>query len=270
MKLGQLVISRNVQRGLTVSILGSLLGCSAGPAGAESTPSAVSANPPATAPTTLSVQGALHGADGSPVAGATVCLRTDVMNAGQGPCTTSDGTGAWTIATVPANSFVAITFEKAAFVPVLRAIATETGDVTIPTDESELTTTADFAARVGRSLESITGSVAFFTTLPGSPAVAATASLRPLNGPDVAPPSYDGEPAGAVAGTSGVFTGLADGYYVLTLGDASVPCASSGGLDGYPITLYAPANEARLIVPVVAGFLTTPIAAACTAAVATP
>jgi hypothetical protein len=269
MKLGRLVISRNVQRGLTVSILGSLLACSAGPSGPESAPPA-SANPLATTPTTLSIQGALHGADGSPVAGATVCLRTDVMTAGQGPCTISDSTGAWTVATVPANSFVAITFEKASFVPTLRAIATETGDVTIPTGDSELTTAADFAARIGGLPDASTGSVAFLTTLPGSQAVAATASLRPLNGPDVAGPRYDGEPAGAAAGTSGVFTGLADGFYVLTLGDVSASCASSGGLYGYPITLYAPANEARIVVPVVAGFLTTPIAAACTASVATP
>jgi hypothetical protein len=263
MKLASLVISRNVQRGLTASILGSLLACSAGPSGPESTPPAASANPPATTPTTLSVRGALH-AGGSAVVGATVCLRTDVMNAGQGPCTTSDGNGGWMIAGVPANSFVAITFEKASFVPTLRAIATETDDLLIPRSESELTTFADLAARTARSPDATSGSVAFLTNM------ATTASLRPLNGPDVAPPSYDGDPAGAAFGTSGVFGGLAGGFYVLTLGNASVPCASSGGLYGYPIALYAPANEARLIVPVVAGFLTTPIAAACTAAVATP
>jgi hypothetical protein len=266
MKLGNLVMSRNVQRGLTVSILGSLLACSAGAPGSEPTAPGASPSPPATNPTTLSVQGALHGADGSPVDGATVCLRADAMTAGEGPCTTSDSTGSWPIATVPANSLVAITFEKASFVPTLRAIATETTDVTLPAAESELATDTEFAARIGAAQDASTGSVAFLTALPGSQAVAATASLRPLNGPDVAGPRYDGEPAGAAAGTSGVFTGLADGFYVLTLGDASAPCASAGGLYGYPITLYAPASEARIMVPVVAGFVTTPVAAACTTA----
>ena len=65
---------------------------------------------------------------------------------------------------------------------------------------------------------------------------------------------------------TGVFTSVPGGYYVLTLGDGSVSCASGSGLYGYPITAYSPPDEARMLVPVVPGFLTTPVAAVCTKA----
>jgi hypothetical protein len=172
---------------------------------------------------------------------------------------------------VPANAGVAITFEKAAFVPTLRAITTGTSDMTIPDDEGELATTDAFAIRMGRSFDASSGSLAFFTAVSGSTqAVASVASLRSLEGPPLAPPRYDNEQADAGAGTSGVFSSMPDGYYVLTLGGASASCASGGGLYGYPITAYAAAGEARVLVPVVAGFLTTPVAAVCTAVAPSP
>jgi hypothetical protein len=265
--LGHLAISRSVYRALGAPILGGLVACSASPGDPEPASSTSSANPLAIeAEAGLSAQGVLHGADGSPVDGVTVCLRTDPLVAGQGPCTTSDARGAWKIANVPAQSFVAITFEKATFVPTLRAIATGTGDVILPLDEGGLETSDAFAARTGRSFDTSRGSIAFFTTLPGAPqAVAATASLRTLDGPPAEAPRYDGT-ADAVAGTSGMFTGVSGGFYVLTVGDTSARCAPGGAVYGYPITIFAPSGEARILVPTVAGFLTTPVAALCVAA----
>ncbi len=265
MKLSHLVVSGYVYRGLGASLLGGLMACSAGPSGPESgTPG--DTNPPGTAATTLSVQGNLHGTDGSPAADVTVCLRTDPLTAGTGPCTTSDASGAWKIANVPANANVAITFEKSAFVPTLRALATGTGDVTIADAEGVLENDDAVVALTGHSPDATTGSVAFFTSTPGSlQAIAATASLRPVDGPSGAAPHYDNALADAGSGTSGAFTSIHNGFYILTLGNASVHCASGGGLYGYPITLYSPPDEARIIVPVVAGFLTTPVVALCTA-----
>jgi hypothetical protein len=269
MKLGHLVISGNVYRGLGASFLGGLMACSAGPGPESSTPG--DPNPPGTVATTLSVQGILHGTDGSPAADVTVCLRTDPLTAGKGPCTTSDRQGAWKIVTVPANANIAITFEKTAYVPTLRAISTGTKDVTISAAEGVLESDDAVAAQTGHSPDATTGSIAFFTSAPGSwQPIAATASLRPVDGPPGAPPRYDNELADAGSGTSGVFTGVHDGFFILTLGSASVRCASGGGLYGYPITLYSPPDEARMIVPVVAGFLTTPIVAVCTAAGPSP
>ena len=80
-------------------------------------------------------------------------------------------------------------------------------------------------------------------------------------------PRYDDALADAGAGTSGIFTSVPGGYYVLTLGAASVSCAPGGGLYGYPITIYAQPGEARVLVPAVVGFLTTPVVAVCTTAV---
>lgn len=269
MKLRRHSSSRNLCLWLGTPILGSLLvACSGGPADPASTGPAASANTPDPGPeATLSVRGVLHGIDGSPIAGVTACLRIDPLTAGQGPCATSDSGGAWSIAKVPANARVAITFEKAAFVPTLRALSTGTGDMTIPDAEGVLETPEALALRAGGSLDGTSGLLAFSTALSGATqAVAATATLRAVDGAPDAFPRYDNEPADASAGTSGIFTRLSDGYYMLMLGDASVPCASSGGLYGYPVTLYAPPGELRVLVPVVAGFLTTPVAAACAVA----
>jgi hypothetical protein len=79
-----------------------------------------------------------------------VCPRTDPLTAGKGPCTTSDASGAWTIPTVPANTNVAITFEKPTLVPTLRAISTGTGNVTISGAEGVLEND-DAVAAGGRS-----------------------------------------------------------------------------------------------------------------------
>lgn len=262
---GRHAISRHVCRWLGASLLGGLAACSGGPADHSSTDPVASANPSNPGPeATLSVRGVLHGIDGSAISGVTVCLRVDPLTAGQGPCTTSDGGGAWTIAKVLANARVAITFEKAAFVPTLRAVSTGTGDMAIPDEEGVLETPEAFVLRTGGSLDGTSGSLAFSTAASGSTqAVAATATLRAIDGAFDVSPHYDNEPLDASAGTSGIFTRLPDGYYMLMLGDASVPCASSGGLYGYPVTLYAPPGELRVLVPVVAGFVTTPVTAAC-------
>jgi hypothetical protein len=74
MKLGHLVISGNVYRGLGASFLGGLMACSAGPGPESGTPG--DPNPPGTVATTLSVQGILHGTDGSPASMASIAGRS--------------------------------------------------------------------------------------------------------------------------------------------------------------------------------------------------
>ena len=76
MKLGNLVMSRNVQRGLTVSILGSLLACSAGAPGSEPTAPGASPSPPATNPS----RGGGTGAEGRRIAHPPTLPTTSVWS----------------------------------------------------------------------------------------------------------------------------------------------------------------------------------------------
>jgi hypothetical protein len=215
-------------------------------------------------PAGLSIQGNAQAADGSPVAGVAVCLRPDPGTTNQTTCTTSDRQGAWKLVGLPTSAMVAITFVKAGFLSTLRPIATETSDLTIA--DGALIGSADL---VGALVDESKGAVAFSTALPGTrPATAATVSLRDFDGREVAPVYFDrgGAPApGATAGTSGVFANLVPSYYVLTFYGASVECSTGGGLYGYPVTLYTAQGQARLLVPVVAGFVTASLAATCSA-----
>ncbi len=98
-----------------------------------------------------------------------------------------------------------------------------------------------------------------------------TVTVASIGGPSIAPVYFDaaGKPMpGANAGATGAFANLTPGYYEITFGGASVACNDLGGLYGYPITTYTPNGQARMLVPVVEGFLTAPVAASCSPAAA--
>jgi hypothetical protein len=262
-------------------------GCSA--AFGSETPSAnrlpSDGNSAGPAAATVSVQGITRASDGSPVAGVAVCLRPYPTSPDHTSCTTSDGSGAWTLASVPSSALVAITFVKSGFFPTLRAIATTTSDLTIPPGDGVLIGSRDPAGRImsglefpatadgrlGQAINPGVGYVAFSTATPGTqPTAAATVTLDFLDMsgiPTAAPTYYDasGNAAlSATSGTSGIFVGLTPGFYAMTFsGDAAVACDSAGPLYGAPVTAFTPAGQARIILPVAEGFLTTPIAASC-------
>jgi hypothetical protein len=261
-----------------VSALLACAGCAAAqggdPTNAGSPPSAALSSVDAT---NVSIQGIAQASDGSPVAGVAVCVRPDPMTSANATCTTSDGRGAWKLAAAP-DALVAITFIKTGFFPMLRAVNTTAEDQTIPPGDGALIATGDATALMGGAVDPERGYIAFSTATPGNPpTAAATVLLDAIDATsDISQPiptyqDASGQPlAGASSGTKGVFANLPQDYYVMTFQGASASCSNSGGLYGFPVTAFAPAGEARMVLPVVAGFLTAPVAASCSAPVSGP
>jgi hypothetical protein len=275
-----------VKLGLVTALL-ACAGCTAASAGEPPSANVLpnDGNSAGTAAATVSVRGTALASDGTSVTGVAVCLRPYPTSPDHPSCTTSDGSGAWTLASVPSNALVSITFVKGGFFPTLRAIATTTSDVTIPPGDGVLIGSRDPAGRImsvlelpataggllGQAIDPGAGYVAFSTATPGTqPTAAASVTLDSLDTsgrPTAAPIYYDasGNAAlGATSGTSGMFFDLPPGYYAMTFsGDAAVACDSAGPLYGAPVTAFTPAGQARILLPVVRGFLTMPIAASC-------
>jgi len=252
-----------------VTALVACAGCTLERGGEESSADAPASAPAATADAiTVSIQGIAQASDGRPVAGVEVCLRTDPTTSAGAACTTSDPAGAWKLTGVPASAWVAVTFVKDGFFPTLRPIATATSDITIPRGDGSLVTSAAMSTLMSAPLDRASGHVVFSTSNPGSSAaVAATVSLSAVGGPPMKPVYFDanGDPMpGANAGTTGALANVSPGFYEITFAGTSVACKDVGGLYGYPVTMYMPDGLARLVLPVVPGFLTAPVAASCT------
>jgi hypothetical protein len=246
-------------------------GCSAAQGGDPTGTNAPGA-PSATADAvTVSIQGFAQSSDGSTIAGVAVCLRTDPTTSAGAACTTSDMSGAWRIAGAPANSWVAVTLIQDGFFPTLRPIATGTSDVAIPAGGAVLVGSSQMPNLMGAPIEEASGHVAFASATPGARSIAEpTVTVAPIGGASIVPVYFDAEGnpmPGANAGATGAFANLAPGYYEITFAGASVACSDLGGLYGYPITSYTPDGQARMLVPVVAGFLTAPVAASCSPAI---
>jgi hypothetical protein len=255
-----------------VTSLVACAGCTLAPAGeptSTSTPPGP-ASPAAPAAATVSIQGVVQASDGSPVARVAVCLRPDAATTDHESCTTSDGTGAWKLAGVPYNFVVAITFIKGGFFPTLRTISTATTDVTIAAGDGTLISSSEAASLMGGPIDPESGHIAFSIatqgTQPSPPSTVALGAYSLVGGYHAAPVYFDasGKPAlGATSGTGGVFANVPPGTYVVRFFGASVACSNIDGLYGYPFTLQTPDGQARLAVPVVAGFLTAPVVANC-------
>jgi hypothetical protein len=225
---------------------------------------------------TVSIQGIAEASDGSPVPGASVCLRPDPLTSNGATCTTSDASGAWKLTGAPSRALVGVTFIKTGFLPMLRPIATGGSDVTIPAGDAALLASTDPAAALMSNpsgIDPTAGHVAFFTAVPGAqPAAPATVTLDPLGSTTATtePAALYLNTAGqvvpqATSGSRGFFLNLTPGLYVATFSGTSSTCSSAGSLYGQPVTLYTPGGQARTMLPVVAGFVTAPVAASCTA-----
>jgi len=232
----------------------------------------------ATLPTPqLSIGGAVHASDGSALAAVTVCLYggVDFAGASAGPlaltlskpaCTYSAADGSFLVSGAQAVQWVTLTFQKNGFAPTLRAIATQTADITLPSSENVLLPVP--MTFMGTSADPSKGQIAFSATTPGagSPAqmsVTATAFtiLGGFTGPSEQPRYLgpDGAPAaGAAAGAAGGFVNVPSGLYLLQFEGTSARCAANTGLYGYP------ASPGAIFVPVLEGYVTAPVGVSCT------
>ena len=260
-------LGRRPRTGAKLGVVTAMIACAGCtlPRGGEE--SAAPGAPVVTDAATVSIDGIAQASDGSPIAGVTVCLRTDPTTSDGASCTTSDDRGAWQFKGAPANSWVAVTLVKDGFFPAMRPIATTTSDVSIPAGNGALVASTDMPSLMSAPIDPASGHVVFSTATPGSRATAAASvTFAPIAGSPVTPAYFDaeGQPMpGASAGATGAFANLKPGYYEITFAGPSVACSNAGGLYGYPITAYMPDGQARMLVPVVEGFLTAPVAASC-------
>jgi hypothetical protein len=262
--------------GVSMVTLLSAMGCGgAGPVDTNSSGHAPAAASPTGAGSTpalatVSIQGFAHAPDGAPLSGATVCPLVVGAAKNAAACATSGQDGSFTLA-APANEWVAVTFDKEGFVPTVRPVQTQTGGMTLPGTENVMLTAVEPLIVAGATADPSRGQVAFSVTgLAGQDAVAASVTMTGGDG-TTQPATYvdsNGSPAtGATAGTQGRFVNVPPGLYVLRFSQASAACAPMS-LYGWPMTAYEDpsSGEAAVVVPVIAGYVTAPVAASCASA----
>ncbi|MGO9834101.1 MAG: carboxypeptidase-like regulatory domain-containing protein [Polyangiaceae bacterium] len=259
--------------GASMVALLSAMGCGgAGPSDtspSDEAPTATSAAGTGSTPAQplVSIQGFVHASDGSPLAGATVCPEVVGAAKNAASCTASGGDGSFTLA-APANEWVAVTFDKTGFVSTVRAVATQTGVVALPGTENVMLPAVEPLMIAGVPADPGMGQVAFSVMGPtGQNGVAASVTLGGSGSP---PPAIyldsAGSPdVGATSGTEGRFVNVPPGLYSLHFNQASATCAPLS-LYGWPMTAYQSAGEASVVVPVMAGYVTAPVAASCVSA----
>ncbi len=254
--------------GVSMATFLSAVGCGgAGPSGTSPSEASQMVAIAASPTSTVSISGFVHASDGTLLPGASICARSLETNAALA-CTTSGDEGSFTLSGVPANSQVMVVFQRDTFFPSLRAMATATSDIMLPENENVMLTAAKPQMLFGTPADATTGHVAFSVTSPGAqtaPAVSVT--MTAFSGGTATPIYLDanGSPAvGASAGQSGGFANVPAGYYELRFGHASVMCTASG-LYGYPATVYQDptSGQAVVVVPVLAGYVTTPVNVSC-------
>src|SRR5580700_291719 len=252
--------------GASMVTLLSAMGCGgAGPS--DTNPSGEAATSPAdtgSAQPMVSIQGFVHASDASALSGATVCPLVVGTPKNAASCQTSGSDGSFTLA-APANEWVAVTFDKPGFVSTVRAVQTQTGAMTLPGTENVMLPAVEPLSIAGVPADASMGQVAFSVMGPtGQNGVAASVTLGGTGSlPSAIYVDSDGSPAaGATSGTQGLFVNLPPGLYSLHFSQASVTCAPLG-LYGWPMTMYQSAGEATVVVPVMAGYVTAPVAASC-------
>jgi hypothetical protein len=251
---------------LTISCVSALtalstMACSgAGPS--DGTGPIGASNPgPATRSVTVSVHGFIHSYDGTRLPGVQVCPGP-VETSG---CTTSGSDGSFTLSGLPANATAGLYFHKAGFLSVLRTLDTQESDITLPERENALPASGSTEVALGVPAEAGRGHVAFFVASPGAqsaPGVSVT--LGGGDGSSPAPLVLDAGLPGVGSIMAGAFANLNEGLYVVRFGGPSVHCTTDG-LHGSPLTAFQDptSGQTAILVPVVAGTVTAPIAATC-------
>jgi len=266
-------MDKHILTGVSMVALGfSAMGCGgSGPSSGSSGDPTGAASPRAVASTeagpSVLVEGYVHGTDGDALSGATVCPAVVGTPKNAASCTTT-GSDGWFALAAPASEWVAITFDKPGFVSTVRAVQTETSDLTLPGAENVMVPAVQPLTIGGVTADATMGQIAFSVMgasgqdgVPVSVTLGGTSSPQPAIYLD----STGAPAAGATSGTQGVFANVPPGLYALHFGQASATCAPLS-LYGWPMTAYQNPGEAAVVIPVLAGYVTVPVAAACESA----
>src|SRR5258708_13510554 len=117
-----------------------------------------------------SIRGFTHGADASALPGVKVCLYENIT-IGAEPvdpvmCNLSATDGSFGVSGARTRTNVMLTFKKDGFAPTLRAITTQTDDITLPASENALL--PDPLVFMGKTADPSKGQIAFATTTAGA------------------------------------------------------------------------------------------------------
>jgi hypothetical protein len=210
--------------------------------------------------------GFLHASDGTLMQGASVCVESDTGSRG---CSPTGADGAFSVR-APSYDLSTLTFQKDGYVPGLRPIATQTGDVLLPEGENTLIPSVNPETFMGTATDPTKGHVRFQVMAAGAttpPALVATLTASDGSAPPAVYLDATGSPVTAASGgTAGGFANIEPGLYVLRFSGASATSCAATGAYGYPLS-HAYQNAASgpaILVPVQAGTITAPVGVTCT------
>jgi hypothetical protein len=215
----------------------------------------------------VAIHGLLHGSDGTSLSGARVCVQSWPANDIE-ICTQSGDGGSFTLERVPANrQLLVVTFQKAGFLPMLRAVETRRSDLTLSDGGDGMLAATDPPTFMGIPTDPNKGHIAFRVTTPEAQAhPVAPVALMALDSGDSSQPLYVGAggwPAlNATAGSRDGFVNAHAGLYTLRIGGGSTKCAASRFGDP-SADAHATSGQAEILVPVLPGYVTAPVSASC-------
>jgi hypothetical protein len=138
--------------------------------------------------------------------------------------------------------------------------------MTLPDGENVMLPATAPQALAGVTADPSRGQVAFqVAAASGANGIDATVTMTGTDGASQTPTylAADGSAvAGATSGAQGRFVNVPPGTYVLRFSQPSATCAPLS-LYGWPMTMYQTAGVAAVVVPVMAGYVTMPVAASC-------
>jgi hypothetical protein len=184
-----------------------------------------------------------------------------------GTCATSEADGSFTLNDIPRDLLLTVGFEKAGYMPMIRAIRTGATDVGLPADESIMRPLSTPPVFGGAPFDVSTGALEFFAGS-GGEAPLASVSIVSYDDPNANyEPVYldaNGNPAtGATAGSFGAFVGLPPGLYLVTFHSETGSCTPLGSMYGEPVDFFQVPGQTSILVPVVEGHVTTPVGVDC-------
>ncbi len=109
---------------------------------------------------TVALQGYVHESSGTDMSGVEVCQEGTPGAAGDA-CAQSGPDGSFTLAAVPANELVSLTFHKDGFLPTRRSVLTGDQDVRLPQSDDSMLPATSPATFLGVAADATRGHIAF-------------------------------------------------------------------------------------------------------------
>jgi hypothetical protein len=162
---------------------------------------------------------------------------------------------------VPPNMAVTVDFDKAGFLPAIRAIETRTSDILLPDGENRLLPRNDWTAA---GFDGRSGLILFLLASDARNPVRGTATVTNVQDPRQPVLYFDAGSDPTSVGLLGGIANVTPGVYRVTF-NAPPRCTARAGLYGYPVG-SSDAYPHSVSVPVVEGRVTMAVGLDCRSA----